>query len=51
MQHSVQTRIELIRTAQAHFPERLALGTVCNPPLIFWALWRSIVPFLDPITK
>lgn len=47
----MQTRIELIRTAQAHFPERLALAVVCNPPFVFWALWRSVVPFLDPITK
>lgn len=51
MHHCAQTRIELVRLAQMHYPERLALAVVCNPPLLFWALWRSVVPFLDPITK
>ncbi|BDA47640.1 phosphatidylinositol transfer protein 3 [Coccomyxa sp. Obi] len=45
------TRVELVRTAQAHYPERLASAVVCNPPFVFWALWRSVAPFLDPITK
>ncbi|CAK0783156.1 hypothetical protein CVIRNUC_006355 [Coccomyxa viridis] len=45
------TRVDLVRTAQAHYPERLGLAVVCNPPFLFWALWRSISPFLDPVTK
>ena len=48
---SAQTRVDLIRTAQAHYPERLGLAVVCNPPFLFWALWRSVAPFLDPVTK
>lgn len=47
----VQTRVDLIRTAQLHYPERLGLAVVCNPPFLFWALWRSVSPFLDPVTK
>ena len=47
----MQTRVELIRTAQAYYPERLGLAVVCNPPFLFWALWRSVSPFLDPVTK
>ena len=46
-----QTRVEAIRLAQAHYPERLALAVVCHPPMLFWALWRSVQPFLDPMTK
>ncbi|CAL5220949.1 g3051 [Coccomyxa viridis] len=48
---SFMTRVDLIRTAQAHYPERLGLAVVCNPPFLFWALWRSVSPFLDPVTK
>ena len=47
----VQTRVDLIRTAQANYPERLGLAVVCNPPFLFWALWRSVSPFLDAVTK
>ena len=46
-----QTRVEAIRIAQAHYPERLGLGVVAHPPLLFWALWSSLKPFIDPVTK
>ena len=51
MGHAAQTRVEAIRLAQAHYPERLGLAVVAHPPLLFWALWKSLQPFLDPVTK
>ena len=46
-----QTRVEAIRIGQAHYPERLGLSVVAHPPLLFWALWNSVKPFIDPVTK
>lgn len=37
--------------SQAHYPERLGLAVVCNPPTVFWMFWRALQPFLDPVTK
>ena len=36
---------------KAHYPERLGLAVVCNPPTVFWMFWRALQPFLDPVTK
>lgn len=36
---------------QAHFPERLALMTFVDAPLMFWAVWRVVAPFVDPVTR
>ena len=38
-------------TIKAHYPERLGLAVVCNPPTVFWMFWRALQPFLDPVTK
>ena len=39
-----QTRVEAVRLAQAHYPERLGLAVVCNPPMLFWALLAHAAP-------
>ena len=47
----VQAQLEAVRIAQRHYPERLGLAVVTNPPLLFWALWRAAQPFLDAVTR
>ena len=47
----VQTQIEAVRVAQQHYPERLGLAVVANPPRLFWVLWKALQPILDPVTK
>ncbi len=37
--------------AQQYYPESLAHGYICFPPLLFNVLWRALQPFLDPVTK
>lgn len=37
--------------AQQYYPESLAHGYVCYPPLLFNVLWRAAQPFLDAVTK
>ena len=35
----------------AHFPERLAKMTFVDAPYMFWAVWRVVAPFVDPVTR
>ena len=46
-----QTRLEALWMAQQYYPESLAHGYVCYPPLLFNVLWRAAQPFLDAVTK
>lgn len=36
---------------QAHFPERLARMTFVDAPIMFYAVWRVVSPFIDPVTR
>jgi len=36
---------------QDHFPERLALQVLVDPPTSFWLLWKVLGAFMDPKTK
>ena len=36
---------------QAHFPERLARMTFVDAPMMFYAVWRVVCPFIDPVTR
>ena len=36
---------------QSHYPERMAVSYVCNPPLYFRTFWTLIKPFVDATTK
>ncbi|KDP38612.1 hypothetical protein JCGZ_05319 [Jatropha curcas] len=47
---SVRTAREIINILQNHYPERLAIAFLYNPPRIFEAFWKVIKYFLDPKT-
>ena len=36
---------------QSHFPERLGRMVFLDPPVIFWGVWRVVIPFVDPVTR
>ncbi|KAK9842519.1 hypothetical protein WJX81_004091 [Elliptochloris bilobata] len=48
---AMATRVECLRLAQAHYPERLALAVICRPPTLFWLMWTASQPFLDEKTR
>ncbi|CAL5369235.1 unnamed protein product [Camellia sinensis] len=41
---------DIINTLQNHYPERLALVVLYNPPRIFEAFWKVVKYFVDPKT-
>ena len=41
---------EIIKLLSSHYPERLGLALMVNAPRIFWAFWKMISPFVDPVT-
>ncbi|KAK8541867.1 hypothetical protein V6N12_014488 [Hibiscus sabdariffa] len=47
---SVKLSRETARILQDHYPERLGLGILYNPPRLFHSSWMILKPFLDPIT-
>ncbi|KAG5079215.1 hypothetical protein JHK86_003280 [Glycine max] len=47
---SVKTSRDIIHILQNHYPERLAIAFMYNPPRIFQAFWKAIRFFLDPKT-
>ncbi|KAG4939300.1 hypothetical protein AAZX31_16G125900 [Glycine max] len=47
---SVKTSRDIIHILQNHYPERLAIAFLYNPPRIFQAFWKAIRFFLDPNT-
>lgn len=46
----VRTALDIINVLQNHYPERLAVAFLYNPPRIFEAFWKAIKYFLDPKT-
>ncbi|KAJ8443692.1 hypothetical protein Cgig2_019674 [Carnegiea gigantea] len=49
---SVRTARDIINILQNHYPERLAVAFLYNPPRIFQAFWKVAVRyFLDPKTS
>ncbi|KAF8012484.1 hypothetical protein BT93_I0605 [Corymbia citriodora subsp. variegata] len=50
-QVSVKTALDIINVLQSHYPERLAVAFLYNPPRIFEAFWKAIKYFLDPKTS
>lgn len=47
---SVKTSRDIINILQNHYPERLAIAFLYNPPRIFEAFWKVVKYFLDPKT-
>lgn len=47
---SVKTARDIIYILQNHYPERLAVAFLYNPPRIFQAFWKAVKYFLDPKT-
>uniref|UniRef100_A0A803L6S4 CRAL-TRIO domain-containing protein n=1 Tax=Chenopodium quinoa TaxID=63459 RepID=A0A803L6S4_CHEQI len=48
---SVRTARDIINILQNHYPERLGIAVLYNPPRIFYAFWRAVKYFLDPKTS
>ncbi|GLU13720.1 hypothetical protein SLE2022_303360 [Rubroshorea leprosula] len=46
----VKTARDIIYILQNHYPERLAIAFLYNPPRIFEALWKAVRYFLDQRT-
>lgn len=46
----MRTSRETLSILQDHFPERLAMAVLYNPPWIFAVFWKAISPFIDPET-
>ncbi|KAF7809726.1 phosphatidylinositol transfer protein 3-like [Senna tora] len=46
----VKTARDIVHILQNHYPERLAICILYNPPRIFQALWKGVRYFLDPKT-
>ncbi|GLT39130.1 hypothetical protein SLA2020_133370 [Shorea laevis] len=46
----VKTARDIIYILQNHYPERLAIAFLYNPPRIFEAFWKAVRYFLDPKT-
>ncbi|GLT80010.1 hypothetical protein SLA2020_514730 [Shorea laevis] len=46
----VKTARDIIYILQNHYPERLAIAFLYNPPRIFEAFWKAVRYFLDPRT-
>ncbi|KAG9442687.1 hypothetical protein H6P81_018541 [Aristolochia fimbriata] len=46
----IKTARETANILQNHYPERLALAFLYNPPRIFEAFWKIVKYFLDPKT-
>ncbi|XP_022940526.1 CRAL-TRIO domain-containing protein C23B6.04c isoform X2 [Cucurbita moschata] len=46
----IKSARETVNILQNHYPERLALAFLYNPPRIFEAFWKVVKYFLDPKT-
>ena len=42
---------KVVQIMQDHYPERLAMQILIDPPTSFWVLWKMIKPFVDEKTK
>jgi hypothetical protein len=47
---SVKAGRDIINILQSHYPERLAIAFLYNPPRIFQAFYKAVKYFLDPKT-
>ncbi|KAF6149168.1 hypothetical protein GIB67_026024 [Kingdonia uniflora] len=47
---SVKVTRETAHVLQEHYPERLGIAILYNPPWIFESFWKVVKPFLEPKT-
>eukprot|EP00981_Chlorochromonas_danica_P007290 scaffold1636_cov165-Ochromonas_danica.AAC.14 len=47
----LKTARETLTILQDHYPERLYRAYCIYPPFIFWAFFKMVSPFIDPVTK
>ncbi|KAJ0040227.1 hypothetical protein Pint_28278 [Pistacia integerrima] len=47
---TIKTIREIVYVLQNHYPERLAISILYNPPKFFESIWKVIKYFLDPKT-
>ncbi|XP_044499667.1 phosphatidylinositol transfer protein 3-like isoform X2 [Mangifera indica] len=47
---SIKVTRETANVLQNHFPERLGLAILYNPPKVFESFWAMVKPFLEPKT-
>eukprot|EP00897_Mesotaenium_endlicherianum_P002800 jgi/Mesen1/2548/ME000162S01675 len=50
MSPPLKTSRETLNILQNHYPERLDVALLYNPPAVFEAFWTLIKPFMDPKT-
>ncbi|KAM7259001.1 hypothetical protein ACFE04_014742 [Oxalis oulophora] len=48
---SLKVTQETINVLQDHYPERLGLAVLYNPPKFFEPFWKMVKPFLEPKTR
>lgn len=48
---SLATSKATLSVLQDHYPERLGMAVIVNPPQLFSALYSAISPFVDPVTR
>jgi len=51
LEENIKLSRDVINVMQNHYPERLAMGFILNPPLPFYALWKILSAFVDPNTN
>lgn len=47
----LKVSMQTIHVLQNHYPERLGKALVCRAPTLFQFFYRTLAPFIDPVTK